>query len=382
VDVIANAKGLAPTVAKRAREIEEARRLPADLAKDFSGAGLFRMCVPKSLGGLESDAMTLVRAIEIVSEADASAGWCVMIGATTGVTSAYLQRDVAKEIYGAADVITGGVFAPMGRAVPERDGYRLNGRWQWASGSANCHWLMGGAVILENGKPRLLPNEMPDSRMLIFPANAAALPDTWHVSGLCGTGSGEMEVKDLFVAHARSVSIIVDKPVEKGPLYVFPVFGLLAIGIAAVMLGNASGAIEALVGLAGGKQPQGSRKTLAERATAQVTLAQSAAALRSARAFFYDAIERAWEKAKGTGDIPLETRADLRLASTHAARTSSDVARAMYDLGGGSSVYLTSQLQRRFRDAHAGTQHIMVSPATYELTGRVLMGLPTDATQL
>ena len=112
---------------------------------------------------------------------------------------------------------------------------------------------------------------MPEERRLIFPAEAATLNDTWHSSGLCGTGSGEMVVSNLRVPRERAVSY--DAPVAAGTLYAFPFFGLLALGIAAVALGNARGAIEDLVELAGGKLPLGSRRTLAERHSAQSTLA-------------------------------------------------------------------------------------------------------------
>ncbi len=382
MDVLAQARAMAADIATRAREIEQARRLPADLARRFAEAGFFRMAVPSDVGGLEVDPATLLRTIETVGQADASAGWCVMIGATTGVTAAYLAPEQARMLYGDPAAITGGVFAPMGRALPEGDGYRVSGRWQWASGSANCHWLMGGAVVLEDGKPRMLANGAPDARMMIFPADQAELIDSWHVSGLSGTGSGEMEVRDILVPRARTVSLMTDRPTATGALYAFPVFGLLALGIAAVMLGNARAAIDDLVELAGGKRPQGSRKTLAERPTAQATLAQAEAALRGARAFFYEAVAEAWDKARGAGAIAAPERAALRLAATHAVRSAAQVTRDMYDLGGGSSVFLTSGLQRRFRDAHVGTQHLMVSPPTLELAGRVLMGLPTDATQL
>ena len=189
-------------------------------------------------------------------------------------------------------------------------------------------------------------------------------------------------MQELRVPVSRSVSIMAERPVERGPLYVFPVFGLLALGAGAVALGNARAAITDLVLLAGGKKPQGSTRTLAERPTAQAALAEAEAKLRCARAFFYEAIDTAWRRATAAGDISMEERALLRLAATHATRASAEVTRAVYDLGGGSSVHLSSPLQRRFRDAHVATQHVMISPATLELAGRVLMGLPTDPTML
>jgi len=380
--IVEKAITLKSGIKARAAEIEKARRLPADLAAILAKAGLFRLGVPREIGGLEADPATLFRVIETVAEADASVGWCLMIGATSGVSAAYLSTSVAQEVFGQPETIVGGVYAPMGRAVEDGDGYILNGKWQWASGSNNCAWLMGGAVIVTDGQPRRLPNGVPDARMLLFPASAAQLIDTWHVSGLCGTGSGEMQVTDVRVPKARSLSLVTDKPVAQGPLYTFPVFGLLALGIAAVLLGNAQSAVEELVELAGGKKPQGSSRALAERATVQAALADAVARLRSARAFYYDAVEGAWDKAQTEGTMPIDVRANLRLAATHTARTCAAVTRDMYELGGGSSVFLSSPLQRRFRDASVGMQHMMVAPQTYELTGRFLMGLPTDASFL
>ena len=375
-DILAAVRELTPGIRARVAEIERARRLPADLAQALAAAGLFRMAVPRDVGGLELEPQLLLRAIEAVGAADASVGWCVMIGATSGVTAAYLPTAVAREIFGPPDSIVGGVFAPMGKAVIDGDDYVLSGRWPWASGSANCRWLIGGCVVTDNGEARKLLNGMPEERRLIFPAGAATVNDTWHVSGLCGTGSGEMVVSGLRVPRTHAASY--DAPVASGPLYVFPFFGLLALGIAAVALGNARGAIEDLVELAGAKQPQGSRRSLAERGSAQSTLAVAEANLRSARAFFYEAVDEAWQVARQSGSIEMRHRASLRLAATHATRTASDVTRSMYDLGGGSSVFLSSPLQRRFRDSHVATQHIMVAPPTYELTGRVFMGLPVD----
>ena len=380
--IVESATALKPGIRARAAEIEKARRLPADLAAMLAKAGLFRLSVPREFGGLEADPKTLFRVVETIAEADASVSWCLMIGATSGVSAAYLAPSVAREIFGPPETIIGGVYAPMGRAIEDGDSYVLNGKWQWASGSINCTWLMGGAVILADGQPRRLPNGAPDARMLLFPASAAQLIDTWQVSGLCGTGSGEMQVTDLRVPKTRSLSLVTDKPAAKGPLYVFPVFGLLALGIAAVLLGNAQSAVAELVELAGGKKPQGSSRVVAERATAQAALADAVAKLRSARAFYYEAVESAWDKAQTDGEMPIDVRANLRLAATHTARTCASVTRDMYELGGGSSVFLSSPLQRRFRDAYAGIQHMMVAPQTYELTGRFLMGLPTDASFL
>jgi alkylation response protein AidB-like acyl-CoA dehydrogenase len=382
MDVLAAANQIAPTLRARADEIEQARRLPADLAQQFAQAGFFRMVVPRDIGGLELPPETLMGTIEAVARADASSGWCVMIGATSGLSAAYLEPTVAREIYGDPLVISGGSNTPTGRATLEGDGYRLSGRWPWVSGGANCHWLKGISVVFEDGKPRLLPNGAPDARMMVFPASQATLIDTWQVSGMNGSGSGDMEVTNISVPQAFTYSLVTGKPHATGALYQFPAFGLLAMGIGAVALGNARAAIDDLVELAGAKKPQGSRRTLAERSAAQSELAQAEAILRSARAFYYEAIGDAWRKAQQGDAIGIEDRALLRLAATHATRSSADVVRRMFELGGGSVVYASHPLQRRFRDAYTATQHMMIAPPSWELAGRVLMGLPTDPSML
>ena len=369
--------GLGPDLQARAEEIETARRLPADLAAQLADAGFFRMVTPASLGGLELPPADIVRAVESLAELNASVGWCAMIGATTALNAAYMDPEAAAEIYAAPDVITGGVFAPMGKAVVEGGGYRVSGRWQWASGSANCTWLCGGAVIIEDGEMKRLPNGAPDARMMVFPASEAALHDTWQVAGLKGTGSGDISVNDIFVPAGRSVSLVSDKPVVAGALYAFPAFGLLALGVCAVAMGNARGSLEDIKALAKAKKSQGSSKTLAEKQVTQIEISKLEASHRSARAYLFDEIEKTWEIAQSTGEIPLARRADLRLACTHMTRTSAEITRIAYDIGGGAALFLDNSLQRRFRDAHAMTQHVATAPATYEQTGRIILGLDT-----
>ncbi len=275
------ARALGPGVRAAADRIEHGRRLPDDVVTALAEAGLFRLCVPETLGGSESDPATLVAVVETIGAADGSAGWCVAIGATSGLLSGYLDEPVARAIYGPHAAISGGVFAPKGTATPVDGGYRVTGRWPFASGCQHCAWLMGGTLVVDGGKPRLLASGAPDVRLMVFPAADATVIDTWSVAGLAGTGSHDIAVDDVFVPAERSVSLITDAPRESRPLYLFPVFGLLAIGIAAVALGIARAAIDELVVLAGGKTPTGGRKRLAERPMIQAQVAQAEALLRA-----------------------------------------------------------------------------------------------------
>ena len=373
---------LLPGIAARADEIEQARRLPADIALSLARAGVFNMVRPKSLAGLEMAPLDLVSVLHAIARAEASTGWCAMIGATTAINAAYLPHDVAAQVYSDPHSITGGVFAPMGRADDMGDHYQVTGRWQWGSGSANCDWLCGGAMVFKDGELQRFANGAPYHRMMIFPAHDVELLDTWHVMGMKGTGSGDIAVKDVVVPKARSVSLIADTPVEQGALYRFPVFGLLAMGVASVALGNAAGAMDEIKALVCAKKPQGGQRTMAERSVVQTDLMRAEAKLSAAEAFFRESIAICWEGATTRGELSPEERARLRLAATYATETAADVARTAFTIGGGSAVYMTSSLQRRFRDAHVATQHIATASSVYELVGRVALGLPTDMAML
>jgi len=377
------ARAITPQIRAAADRIEHDRRVPLELVRALTEAGVFRMCVPRTCGGSEVEPATMIGVLEAIAEADGSAGWSAMIGATSGVAAAYLPADAAREIYGQrADVVTGGVFAPQGRAIVVDGGYRVTGRWPFASGCEHCAWLMGGGVVVENGAARLLPSGMPDSRLMLFPATDARIIDTWTVSGLRGTGSHDIAVDDLFVPASRSLSLITDRPRERGPLYAFPVFGLLALGIAAVALGIARRAIDELTRLAAGKTPTGSRRPLAERPVVQAQVAEAEAALGSARAFTFETVAAAWQAARAEGMLDVRQRALLRLAATHATLAAARAVDLAYHAGGGTAVYATSQLQRQFRDIHVVTQHMMVAPATLEVVGRILLGLDADTSTL
>jgi alkylation response protein AidB-like acyl-CoA dehydrogenase len=380
--ILTAARDLAPAIAARAADTERQRRLPADLATEIADAGLFRMAVPRRLGGAEAPPADILAALETLGQADAATGWCVMIAGTTALAAAWLPDAHAEAIFADPRAITGGVFAPMGKAIVDGDDLLVSGRWAWASGSANCQWLIGGAVIIDDGVMRTLPNGAPDHRMMFMPASDVELIDTWDTLGMRGTGSGDMAANNVRIPADRSVSFITDRPRDSGALYAFPPFGLLALGISAVASGNALAALADFKALATTKKAAGSSRTLADRGAVQAEYARAHASLDAARALADVTVARAWTEAQAGSLLSLDTRARLRLAATHLTRTAADVTRSAYDLAGGTAVYASHPLQRRLRDAQVATQHMMIAPPTYELTGRVLLGQPTDASVL
>ena len=380
--LVAAAHGFAGELRERAAEIEKARQLPQDLADRFASAGFYRMAVPQALGGLEATPQQISGVIDALAQADGSAAWCVMIGSTTGLTAAYLDPAAAGRIYGEdANTITAGVFAPMGTADVSADTATVKGRWAWGSGSHNAQWVFGGARLFADDEPVVDDTGRPRTQMFAMPANDLTLHDNWDPSGLAGSGSSDFEADNVVVPLGNGADITTP-PTLTNPLYAFPVFGLLAVGIASVATGLARQAIDEIIEIGGGKVPQGSRKTLAHRPQAQSELAMGEAELRAAQAFLTDAVGDAWVAATADGVIGIEQRRDLRLAATHATTASARVVDRMYLLGGGSAVHRTCPLQRAFRDVHVATQHMMTAPATWELTGRMLFGVETDTTTL
>ncbi len=380
--LLAFVRQLAPRVAARSEEIEAARRLPADLARELAEAGLFRMVIPEAYGGAELHPAVIVEAIEILARADGSTGWCVMIGALTAMCSGWLSEPAARTIYGAPDVIMGGVAAPLGRAELVEGGYRVTGRWPWASGSQNCRWLVGGVVVTQDGRPRMVREGIPETRLVLFPIEDVTLHDTWHATGLCGTGSGDMEVRDVFVPAERSLSILTERPRIDRPLYAFPAFGLLGLGIPAVALGIARRAIDELTTLAQQKKLMAvGGQLLARRPAVQEAVAEAEATLRAARALLLETVHTTFEAATRR-EVTLHHRAELRLSYTHAVRSAARVVDRMYEAAGGTAVYRASPLQRCLRDIHVATQHAMVAPPTLEVIGSVLLGVEANTVTL
>jgi indole-3-acetate monooxygenase len=188
-------------------------------------------------------------------------------------------------------------------------------------------------------------------------------------------------MRDVFVPEDRAVSLITDQPLAR-PLYAFPVFGLLAIGISAVSLGLARAAVDELKDLAAKKTPEGRLKPLAQSSHTHREIAEAEALIGSARAYLWDTVARAYDAAQETGELTVDLKRDVRLAGANAARAGAQAVDIAYNLAGGTSVYRKSPIQRHFRDVHVTTQHMMVGPMIWEKTGRLFLGLDDDVTML
>lgn len=368
--MLSTARKVAALARDLAEETERGRQLAPGLVAELKAQGLLRIGLTADLGGAEPTAHEILATAETIAEGDASAGWCVSIAATSSLLGAYLPARGGQEVFGDPGSVAAGVWAPRAKGEVVDGGVRVSGRWSFCSGVRHSDWIFFG--FIQDGQVRTAA----------FPVSELDVLDTWKTSGLRGTGSTDCVAKDLFVPDHRVFSVLDGPPARSRTLQRFPLFGFFAASIAAAALGNARGAMTEFIELATVRKPTGSSRTTAERSATQSAFAAAEASLRAARGLYYQAIDDCWAAAASAEPVSVELRTSLRLACTHAVRTAADVVGTVYDLGGGSAIYEDSPLQRRFRDAHTATAHFQVNPATFELTGRLLLGLPTETGQL
>lgn len=370
-DIETVARQIAVKAREMSSEIDDDRRLPEELVALLAESGLLRAGAPAEVRGLELPPGVALRCAEALARGNASAGWCVSIAITSSLLVAYLPASSRDALFGDGRGVAAGVWAPRGTGRTVDGGVMVSGRWPFCSGISHADMMFAGCLVDDQRVPSVVALRKEDLRVL----------DTWHTLGLRGTGSHDTVADEVFVPADRVFSLF-DGPIVDRPLYRFPVFGFFALSIAAAALGNARGAIDDLIDLACEKKGLGSTRTLAERPATQAAVATAESALGAARALYYQAIETAWQASQDSEGVSVETRNRLRLAATHATRTSADVVRDMYDLAGGTAIYDSSPLQRRFRDAYTATAHFQVNEASRELPGRILLDLPADVAML
>jgi alkylation response protein AidB-like acyl-CoA dehydrogenase len=371
------ALALAPELDARSDEGTALRTMPADIAARAKRAGLFRLALPRSLGGLELDPASIITIIEALSAADGSAGWTILIGNSTAFF-AWLDPDVAKEMIGGdPDFASSSMFGPMGHARPNgRDGvYSVSGRWPLNSGCPHAEWIQVGVFVMDENAPRMRPDGNVDWRFAFLPRDDVVIEDTWRPLGLSGTGSHHVSVSGAPVPEEHMPSPPYDPARHDGPLYRLPLFPLAAIVMAGFPLGVARRALDEFTTQARSKFRGSPNNAVAQDGFAQVQLARAEAGVQSARSYVFDVVGELWETCC-RGDVPSrEDRARLMLAVGNAMRAGVAAVDAVMPLAGASAVFDDQRLQRCFRDLHAANQHIIFSSDRDRGYGQLRLGL-------
>jgi len=374
--LLADIRELATAISSRAAEIEAGRRMPPDLVEALRSIGIFRMFVPQSHGGLELDMPAALEIFGALSRIDGSVGWTAMIGGGCDMFASLLPRDTYEQVYeNGPDVIIAGTVQPAGRAEAVAGGWRVNGRWPFASGCQHADWMFGLCVMTEAGKP--LPGPAgeggpPLVRGVFLPAREWHIEDTWYVAGLKGTGSHHIALRDTVVPAANLFDLVNGVPCLPGPLYQ-AVRQFLPLMHGASSVGMAEGALDELVALANTGRQQQAAVPMRDSETFQGELGRIGAELRAARAFLQVQAASHWRHAlAGTlKDEALYTQGTQ--SAIWLATTCVRAADACFALAGSGAIYETSPLQRRLRDLHTAAQHFAAQQRHYVSAGKLLL---------
>jgi alkylation response protein AidB-like acyl-CoA dehydrogenase len=383
-DPVARARALAAAIEAAIPRIDAECRLPPELHAALRDAGMYRLLVPQSCGGAELDLMTYAATLEALATIDASTAWVIGQLNGCGMSAAYLELDVAREIFGVPE----GILA-WGPALPETTargdvvdgGYRVTATWQFASGSRQASWLGGSVPVFESdGSPRKTASGATESRMMLFPKSGATITDVWRVIGLRGTGSDQYAITEVFVPAERTFIRERAPSREAGPLYRVSTIYSHAVAFAAVALGIARATLDAFVELAKTKTPTrgGAEGGLRDNNAVQARIGEAEARLRAARAYLFAAAERGHREAAtlSAGSIGIESRIDMRAASTFAIGAAEEVVDLAYRMAGSTAIFDAQPFERRLRDMHAVTQQAQAHLSNYETIGQYRLDVP------
>jgi alkylation response protein AidB-like acyl-CoA dehydrogenase len=375
--ILEAAIALGPEIRSAVVEIDRGRRLTDHIVARMKQAGIFRMAMPRAWGGPELDPITQTRVIEEIARADGSAGWCAMINSDGGYFSAYLDQDIAREMYRDLDAPTGSQLVFSGQAEAASGGFRVSGQWPFVSGCQHSEWILVGVNMLENGKPRLRPDGGPERTVCFIRRDEGEVIDTWRTTGLRGSGSHDFAVRDLILPAERTYGF-PSKPRREGPLYAFPM--MFAYNVPGVALGIARNAIDTFVEIAERKVVTTSMLSarqlmLRDESYVQSIVARAEGLVGSARGYAYDRLDDIWRTVVA-GDLPSpRQRALYRIAISHTHSACVEAVEMLYKAYGGSAVYESGPLDRHLRDLLTINQHTIGSLKVYETAGKVLLGL-------
>jgi indole-3-acetate monooxygenase len=378
------ARALRPAIQEAAEEIERERRLPARIVDAMRRAGIYRMAMPRVWGGPELDPIAQLRVLEELAYADGSVGWCAMINIDGGYMSAFLEQQVAREMFSDLDAPTGASILSVGKAEPVRGGYRVSGRWAFVSGCHSCKWIVVSCAIEEGGVAKTRPDGGPVLIICFIRATEGEILDTWYTTGLRGSGSADFTVRDIFVPEEHTCAFPMASR-RSGALYACPM--LFGYKVGAIPLGIARAAIDRFAASAQRKRVTignltGRNRMLAEEAFVQSAVGRAEAMVGAAKSYIYERMADIWRTLEAGERLAVDQRVRYRLAVIHAHEACLDAVEMLYKSYGGAAVYASGPLDRALRDLQTINQHTINSLKVYETAGRMLLGMELRASDI
>jgi indole-3-acetate monooxygenase len=379
--VVQAAAALQSVIRGHRDELEREQRLPKALVEQFHAAGFYRLVMPRALGGLQTDPLTYVRVVELLAEADGSAGWNVANNSIGQLVTLGLPDDGVQEIYahGADTVIAGTAVMGGGRAVPVEGGYRVTGRWPFGTGCQESSWMLGSFQILDGAEPRRSPDGSSVFWRGVFARSDAQIVEgSWDVSGMRATGSFDWTVDDVFLPERRTMvhaGVPLDNQWKRWPgvTYALPAQAWVGPHHSAVITGIARAGIDALIELAAEKMPRGRTGRLGDSPQVQDAVGRADTILNAGRAYRSATITEVWNTVAAGDETTLDQRARCRLAAVYASESAREAMDLMYQHGGSTSYRRESRLAACWRDLHVVGQAVTLAPEWYPMGGRAFM---------
>ena len=368
--ILARLAALEPMIETHRAGMEQERRLPPALFSALAEAGLFRLWLPRALGGPELSPFSFQRVVEAAAALDGSVGWVVGNGAGSSRIAGYLDPAAAHTLFADPHALMVTATGAVGRAVPVEGGWRVSGRWPFGSGIHGATAVAGLCAVDNAAAEGLAP-----TIMCCAPIEAAHVIDTWQVSGLRGTGSCDWVLEEVFVPANYSFSFPAQRPTQPGAVYRMPVISSFGWSVSVVPLALARAVLDTFVALARDKVRGGTTQSLREREVIQAELGRADAMIRASRALLVEAMAVLVKAVERGEDDLLGLRAGLRQAAAHAAETALRVAVMIEGMAGTAAIRETGPLPRQLRDLRASAQHVAMSPNYFAVAGRLAMGL-------
>ena len=381
--VISRAEAVRPAVAQAATETEDGRRIAPSLLDELHRQKLFRLLLPKSSNGIETDPVTFFHVIETIARGDASTAWCLSQAGGCAMSAAYLDLPVAQAIFGndPRAVLAWGP-GPKVKAVECEGGYKVTGVWAFASGGRHATWLGAHCPLYKaDGSPKLDAHGRQQERTLLVRSSDVQWTDIWNTVGLRGTASDQFALTDFFVRADHSITREFEKECrEPGPLYRMGAGTCYQVGFSAVACGIARGALDDFIETARNKVPRGSKYPLRDNAVVQSNLAQADIDVRAARAWLLQSMAAIWRDLNAGKTITVEQRITIRGAATNAIHKARAAVDTVYNAAGATAIFENHPLERRFRDIHTVTQQLQGRLSHFETVGAWMLGAEADLT--
>ncbi|HEX6296754.1 MAG TPA: acyl-CoA dehydrogenase family protein [Burkholderiales bacterium] len=359
-EAMRRARECVPVLASRAQKCEDARVLLPENEKLLHEAGLFRFHQPKRFGGMELPFQAIVDIVSELARGCASTAWNVGNLGCHHWILAYYEPDTQHEVWDANPdaLIASSIALAAGRGRKTKDGYVVSGRWPFSSGVDNSGWNMLAVTIYDDEKAV-------DWRLCLVPKGDYTIIDTWYAMGMVGTGSKDIEAKEVFVPERRALALArcrggAEHPgasLNQGPLYKVPIVAAAGHPLSASALGAAEGAYRHVAQSFAKRVGTYTGAKVADFQAVQVKLARARCLVDSARYLMRESAAQ-FQTFADEGKVPdLETKLRFRAQNAFAVAQSREAVETLWSFYGANAIYTRDPLQRFLRDTQAIGQH-------------------------